>query len=319
MPKHERIAFCVEAEGKLLVLKRAINLSAPGHWELPGGKVKSFESLEISARRQLQRDTSIELAPQQPISFLGSLFIEGTDQQITLHIFALILDRCPTVRIMGEHRDYCWVTQRSSSCLSTIQGSDEILDIYYKWSLQALLKRFIHEIDYDLEDWSSQQLISRIMGNGYTRQSPELFLYHVDINPEKLLEPLFDYFPNIRSLNLYFDDVAKLPAAIGNLTLLEELDLSSNDLTELPESIGNLRNLCTLNLTSNPLIRLPDSIGNLINLRFLRLPSNMLFELPDSLGMLEKLEELFIKGSSIKDLPDSVKKRIDSGKLKFRS
>ena len=304
IPKREKVVVCVEAEGKLLLLKNASDYWADGYWELPGGRIKSLESPEQSARRQLKRDTSIDLPVDCLIHFLGNLYIEDPEKAVTLYIFAIILNKYPSVKVAGQHRDFCWVTQRTCSRLSSMQGAEEVLDLYYTWSLRALLERFIHEIGDDL-DASSQQLIGRVMGS-YTRQSTYLDLYHVDINPEKLLERLFAYFPNIIFLGLYFDDITKLPDAIGNLTLLEELDVVTNNLTELPETIGNLTNLQTLNISCNQILQLPDSIGKLVNLKSLCVCRNKLEKLPESIGGLKNLQELSLSSNRLKVFPEVI-------------
>ena len=86
-----------------------------------------------------------------------------------------------------------------------------------------------------------------------------------------------------------------IPAQIGNLTNLTNLNLVSNSLTgEIPTQIGNLTNLTKLDLAFNSLTgEIPTQIGNLTELRYLRLSSNHLTgAIPSQLGDLTSLQRL---------------------------
>ena len=58
-----------------------------------------------------------------------------------------------------------------------------------------------------------------------------------------------------------------VPAEIGQLTSLTELDLRGNQLTSLPAEIGQLTSLTVLYLRRNQLTSLPAEIGQLTSLR----------------------------------------------------
>jgi Leucine-rich repeat (LRR) protein len=64
---------------------------------------------------------------------------------------------------------------------------------------------------------------------------------------------------------LYNTSLTNLPAEIGNLTNLEQLDLGNNNLTNLPTEIGNLTNLYILNLINNNLTSLSSEILKIKN------------------------------------------------------
>lgn len=67
-----------------------------------------------------------------------------------------------------------------------------------------------------------------------------------------------------------------LPAGIGSLLCLEDLDLGRNELTRVPDELGALTQLRTLNLMANKLTSLPESLGKLTNVFRLGLKSNAL-------------------------------------------
>ncbi len=56
---------------------------------------------------------------------------------------------------------------------------------------------------------------------------------------------------NLRTLKADHNMMTGVPAEVGQLYLLEDLDLSYNKLTGLPQEIANLKNLKTLNLKGN--------------------------------------------------------------------
>ena len=58
-----------------------------------------------------------------------------------------------------------------------------------------------------------------------------------------------------------------MPAEIGRLSALRQLNLSINQLTSVPAEIGQLTALEELNLTSNQLTSVPAEIGQLTSLR----------------------------------------------------
>jgi hypothetical protein len=90
--------------------------------------------------------------------------------------------------------------------------------------------------------------------------------------------------------------ITALPASIGNLKKLKDLDLISNPfLTELPSSINNLTNLVGLALRDNDLDSLPDGFGNFPELIDLSLSGNRIKTLPPSIGNMKKLQYLEIE------------------------
>ena len=128
---------------------------------------------------------------------------------------------------------------------------------------------------------------------------------------------------NLKKLDLSHNHIKKLPATIGDLMHLQELnlndnhlesfsvalcqsalqkslrslDLSKNKLKALPVQFCQLQELTDLKLDDNELIRLPFKIGQLTNLRYLSAAQNKLPFLPCEFKNLS-LEYLDLYGNT---------------------
>ena len=94
----------------------------------------------------------------------------------------------------------------------------------------------------------------------------------------------------------------EIPAEIGELTVLEELDLGDNRLTgEIPPEIGVLTNLKELDVGDNRLTgEVPPDLWGLSNLVELRLNGNELTgEVPAGMANLTKLKILAVAGTGL--------------------
>ena len=108
---------------------------------------------------------------------------------------------------------------------------------------------------------------------------------------------------DITSLDLFDNNITKLPVEIGQLTQLTELYLRNNKLTNLPAEIGQLTQLTTLHLSLNKLTHLPVEIGQLTQLTELILYGNNITQLPVEIGQLTQLTRLFLQNNNITHLP----------------
>ncbi|KAK2535071.1 Lrsam1 [Columba livia] len=103
----------------------------------------------------------------------------------------------------------------------------------------------------------------------------------------------------VKVLDLHNNQLASLPADIGQLTSLQVLNLERNLLKCLPQSIGDLAQLQMLNVKGNKLKELPATVSGLRSLRTLDLSENALQELPRVLAHVRTLETLTLDASSM--------------------
>ena len=110
----------------------------------------------------------------------------------------------------------------------------------------------------------------------------------------------------LRELNLSFNELTSVPAEIGQLTSLEWLNLSYNQLTSVPAEIGQLTSLVTLYLHGNQLTSVPAEIGQLTSLEQLYLSRNQLTSLPAEIGQLTALRELNLECNELTSVPAEI-------------
>uniref|UniRef100_A0A8C3D7M2 Leucine rich repeat and sterile alpha motif containing 1 n=1 Tax=Corvus moneduloides TaxID=1196302 RepID=A0A8C3D7M2_CORMO len=103
----------------------------------------------------------------------------------------------------------------------------------------------------------------------------------------------------VKVLDLHDNQLASLPADIGQLAALQVLNLERNLLKSLPQSIGDLTQLQVLNVKGNKLRELPGSVSGLRSLRALDVSGNVLQELPRVLAHVRTLQTLTLDASSM--------------------
>jgi hypothetical protein len=184
----------------------------------------------------------------------------------------------------------------------------------------------------------------REFGYAFTQEDGIEYLHHIDGGKWRVARNLEDLVPGVAAFcaggckNEILEDVFKatglvklviayhkessLPAEIGNLTNLKDLDLCRCDhLTTLPAGIGNLTNLAALRLNGgSSLTALPAEIGNLTNLATLKLRwCDQLTALPAEIGNLANLTSLsFYRCDELASLPAEIGKLTNLKDLDLR-
>ncbi|XP_077045450.1 E3 ubiquitin-protein ligase LRSAM1 isoform X2 [Agelaius phoeniceus] len=110
----------------------------------------------------------------------------------------------------------------------------------------------------------------------------------------------------VKVLDLHDNQLASLPADIGQLTALQVLNLERNLLKSLPQSIGDLAQLQVLNVKGNQLRALPGSVSGLRSLRALDVSGNELQELPRGLAHARSLQTLTLDASAMTYPPPDI-------------
>ncbi|MBK7537483.1 MAG: hypothetical protein IPI49_19350 [Myxococcales bacterium] len=97
-----------------------------------------------------------------------------------------------------------------------------------------------------------------------------------------------------------------LPASIGGLAGLDELNLGGCDLDALPPELGRLRRLRVLYLGKLRLAQLPDELAELAALEILELTGPSLTALPAWISRLSALRHLTLREFGLRGLPTGI-------------
>jgi hypothetical protein len=107
----------------------------------------------------------------------------------------------------------------------------------------------------------------------------------------------------LTQLNLSQNQLASVPAELGQLTSLTQLSLRQNQLASVPAELGQLTSLTLLNLSQNQLASVPAELGQLTSLTTLSLSQNQLASVPAELGQLTSLTQLSLSQNQLASVP----------------
>lgn len=115
---------------RILLLRRSLQASNPGIWDLPGGHVEDRESLPRAARRETKEETgfSVRLGSVFHVEVFSSLSRRGKMRQtvgIYYHCQAPVR-KSPHLD-PDEHTDYAWVSQEELNSYPTMPFLDRTI------------------------------------------------------------------------------------------------------------------------------------------------------------------------------------------------
>ena len=123
-----------------------------------------------------------------------------------------------------------------------------------------------------------------------------------------LPEGFLSRFPNVRHLDMAFNELREVPLAVGNMHALTSLYLSSNRINLTPQTSAILSArtaLQALRLGNNPLGMTP-TFSAMTDLRVLSLHNTGIDAWPNALLELQALEEVDLRSNEITTIPDAI-------------
>lgn len=183
-------------------------------------------------------------------------------------------------------------------------------------AVSASLADFLEQVDAGpkgLED--AQEAIRTVTQS----QSSTLDLQQMGLNDEDLstlVPEIIKLAPQLKSLNLFLNELTTLPDKLSALVNLESLFVGANPLKTIPDGVfQGLVNLEELDIGySEELSNLPASISSCKNLRVLYAGNGRLHQVPVELFECTNLEELHLYGNALESLPPDISKL---SKLRF--
>lgn len=99
-------------DNKVLAAKRGSEMSLPGYWEFPGGKIEHGESPEESLKRELQEELLCDAVVGKKVTTTEHEYDFGIVVLSTY--YCTLIDREPE---LTEHAEIRWVTPENLSAL----------------------------------------------------------------------------------------------------------------------------------------------------------------------------------------------------------
>jgi len=95
--------------GEVLLVKRSMEDSYPGIWEMPGGALEFGEQPQIGALREVKEETNLEVEILYPITTLSGFSGKSPHTQVVRITFLCLCINANLTKLSHEHIDYKWV------------------------------------------------------------------------------------------------------------------------------------------------------------------------------------------------------------------
>jgi 8-oxo-dGTP diphosphatase len=118
-----------DAQGQVLLLRRANSRYGEGAWCLPGGKIDYGETVEAAAARELTEETSMQLACCRFLFYQDSLATSAGG----MHCINLYFE-CQAsgeVQLNDESDSFAWVSRDQLSGYEIVFRNDDALRLYW--------------------------------------------------------------------------------------------------------------------------------------------------------------------------------------------
>ena len=123
---------------EFLLLKRAMDQSYPGIWQMVSGKIKENERAYETAVRELIEETGLEPQKIWSVPTVNSFYYSKLDTINLIPVFAIKVDKQSTVRISYEHSEFNWVSLDETQKLLAWNGQRQAARLIEEYYMQEL-------------------------------------------------------------------------------------------------------------------------------------------------------------------------------------
>ncbi len=124
----------IQADDKvLLVRKSADDPFNPDCWELPGGRLKAYESPDEALRREIREEVDLEVTPGRPLAMWSWRLGDAPDSPMVIAVSRLCKLESGTPSLSGLEDDdyiseYGWFTVSDVVKLNIIPGARSAIE-----------------------------------------------------------------------------------------------------------------------------------------------------------------------------------------------
>lgn len=112
---------------QILLVKRNINDTYHGVWEMPGGAVETGESLQDALLREIKEETNLSI--QGFIEYIGFFDFKNIETNRIKRKFCFKVRTSGSIDLSGDHATYKWFSINEIKNLK-VEGTDENYEIW---------------------------------------------------------------------------------------------------------------------------------------------------------------------------------------------
>ena len=123
---------------EFLLLKRAMDQSYPGIWQMVSGKIKENERAYETAVRELNEETGLKPLKIWSVPKVNSFYSSKLDSINLIPVFAMKVEERTNVIMSYEHSEYKWVSLEETQKLLAWEGQRKAVRLIEEYYLNEL-------------------------------------------------------------------------------------------------------------------------------------------------------------------------------------
>lgn len=129
-PRLEVTCAIIEHDGKVLCARRSAEMTHPGKWEFPGGKVEAGEGPETCLVREIREELGVLIGALSPLSPVDHRYPGGRPLRL-IPFRCRILEGSP---VALQHEEIAWMDRSELARLDWVEADIRIVEEYLRIS-----------------------------------------------------------------------------------------------------------------------------------------------------------------------------------------